>query len=193
MKINISCRFNLKVSIIIEMIIFYLILFLKNWVGSECFYSYIFSSVICKVIGYSSIVFYPLLKFKSMIYGTEIAGKNFEILYTICIFVVFLVQILLIILKNESPVGLFTLTSFYEMYYIFFNNKKEYWIVIYRLFGFAFKKFPSLKTWRISGWQNVLSPENPLDKPRFLWYNTVCITEEHFRHRFAPKKQATPD
>ena len=124
MKKNISCRFNLKVSIIIEMIIFYLILFLKNWVGSECFYSYIFSSIICKVIGYSSIAFYPLLTFKSKIYGTDIAGKNFEILYTFCIFILFIVQILLIILKNESPVILFSITSFYEVYYVFLNKDK---------------------------------------------------------------------
>lgn len=124
MKKNISCRFNLKISLITEIVIFYLIFFLKNWVGSECFFSYIFSSVICKVIGYSSIIFYPLLKFKSRIYETDMTGKNFEFLYTICIFVLFFVQILLIILKSESPVILFTVTSFYEIYYIFLNKNK---------------------------------------------------------------------
>lgn len=126
MQLSNFYKINIKISVITEILIFYLILFLKNWLGSECFSSYIFSSVICKVIGYSSIIFYPLLKFKSRIYGTDIVGKNFEILYTICIFVLFLVQILLIILRNESPVIVFTVTSFYEMYYIFFNNKKEY-------------------------------------------------------------------
>ena len=45
-------------------------------------------------------------------------------MYAICILILFLVQILLIVFRIKFPLIFVFLTSFYEMYYIFFNNTK---------------------------------------------------------------------
>lgn len=124
MESNSFCKINMKISMITELLLLSALLLLNKWVGNERFNFYIFSSVLCKVIGYGTIVSYPLIKLKSKIYEMEITGKKFEIMYAICILILFLVQILLIVFRIKFPLILVFLTSFYEVYYIFFNNTK---------------------------------------------------------------------
>lgn len=124
MEFNSFCKINMKISMITELLLLSVLLLLNRWVGNECFNFYIFSSVLCKVIGYGTIVSYPLIKLKSKIYEMKITGKKFEIMYAICILILFLVQILLIVFRVKFPLIFVFLTSFYEMYYIFFNNTK---------------------------------------------------------------------
>jgi hypothetical protein len=126
MQLSNFYKINIKISVIIEFFLLSIILFFNHWIGIECFDFYIFSSAICKVVGYAAIIFYPIIKFKSKIYEMEMTGENYEVFYTICSAILFIVQIILIILKIKFPLLILSLTSFYEMYYIFFNNKKEY-------------------------------------------------------------------
>ncbi len=78
MEFNSFCKINMKISMITELLLLSVLLLLNRWVGNECFNFYIFSSVLCKVIGYGTIVSYPLIKLKSKIYEMKITGKNLK-------------------------------------------------------------------------------------------------------------------
>jgi len=125
MKLSDFSKVNIKISVMIEFFLLLGLLFLNRWIETESFKFYIFSTVICKVVGYATIIIYPIIKLKSKIYDMEITGSNYEVFYTICISIFFIVQFILIVLKIKFPMFILSLTSFYEIYYIFVTDKKN--------------------------------------------------------------------
>lgn len=123
MKFEIIYRNNIKVSLVTEGILFCFVLFLGKYFGKELLDFYIFSAVICKILGYVSIVLFPLVKLKSKIYEIKMTGEEYELFYSVSLIVLFVVQIILILFKIKFPVVFICLTSFYEIYTIFL--KKE--------------------------------------------------------------------
>ena len=126
MKFEIIYRNNIKVSLVTEGILFCLVLFLGKWFGKELFDFYIFSAVFCKILGYASIILYPLVKLKSKIYEIKMTGKGFEIFYAVSFIVLFVVQLVLILFKIKFPVAFMFLTSFYEIYTAFLKKGKSF-------------------------------------------------------------------
>lgn len=103
MKFINAHRIGIKISMITEFLIFTVILFLEKWAGTEYFNFIIFSAVLFKAVGYASIIFYPIVKFKSKIYELEMTKKG-ELFFVIGLLTLFFIQIFLLIFKIKVPV-----------------------------------------------------------------------------------------